>query len=200
MKRAAAVVAVALLLTACGTSASARLAKDLIPARALQSAPWSLRVASNGRTQNPFGVPPSGAPAETAATRSDAVATRQWVHGSGALASGALPDGIFSVIDTASRFRSPTDAQALLADLARQYRTGSSEPVAGASGATAYTAPFASGVPGGQVTGRQELVVIPRGAYVFTVLVVGGGSRPTSSDAQTLATLQAAAIPASLPR
>jgi hypothetical protein len=41
-------------------------------------------------------------------------------------------------------------------------------------------------------------VIFVRGAYVFTVLVVGGGSRPTSSDAQAVATLQAASIPASL--
>jgi hypothetical protein len=60
------------------------------------------------------------------------------------------------------------------------------------------TAPFTFDIPGGQVTGHEELVIIVRGAYVFTVLVVGGGSRPTSSDAQALATLQAAAIPASL--
>ena len=53
-------------------------------------------------------------------------------------------------------------------------------------------------VPGGHVTGREELVIMRRGAYVFTVLVVGGGSRPTPSDGQALATLQAATIPASL--
>lgn len=60
------------------------------------------------------------------------------------------------------------------------------------------TAPFGADVPGGRATGHEELVVIERGRYVFTVLMVGGGSRPTSSDAQALATLQAAAIPASL--
>jgi hypothetical protein len=90
------------------------------------------------------------------------------------------------------------DARALVADLSSGYGTGSSQPVAGSPGATLLTAPFTSDIPGGQVTGHEELVVIERGAYVFTVLVVGGGSRPTSSDAQALATLQAAAIPASL--
>ena len=85
-----------------------------------------------------------------------------------------------------------------MADLSSAYGTGSSQPVAGATGATLLRAPFTSDVPGGQVTGHDELVVIERGPYVFTVLVVGGGSRPTSSDAQALATLQAAAIPASL--
>jgi hypothetical protein len=85
-----------------------------------------------------------------------------------------------------------------VADLSRGFGTRSSQPVAGIPGAALLTAPFIFDIGGGQVTGREELVVIERGTYVFTVLVVGGGSRPTSSDAQALATLQAAAIPASL--
>jgi hypothetical protein len=166
---------------------------------ALQSAAWGLRIASGGRTLNPFGVQPSGAPLGTAnVARARAVAIRQWVHGSGALTSGPLPEGIFSVIDRAAHFRSAADARALAADLSSGYATGSPEPVAGTPGATLLTAPFTFGLPGGQGTGHEELVVIERGAYVFTVLVVGGGSRPTSSDAQALATLQAASIPASL--
>jgi hypothetical protein len=60
------------------------------------------------------------------------------------------------------------------------------------------TAPFIFDLPDGRVTGREELVIIDRGAYVFTVLVVGGGSRPTVADAQSVATLQAAAIPATV--
>lgn len=71
--------------------------------------------------------------------------------------------------------------------------------VTGIPGAALLTAPFTFDVPGGgQITGHEDLVIIMRGAYVFTVLVVGGGSRPTSSDAQALATLQAAAIPPTL--
>jgi hypothetical protein len=166
---------------------------------ALQSAAWGLRVASSGRTLNPFGIPPSGAPLRTGSIApADAVAVRQWVHGSGALTTGPLPEGIFSIIDRAAHFRSAADALTLLADLASGFGTGSSQPVAGIPGASLLTAPFTFDIPGGQVTGHEELVIIVRGAYVFTVLVVGGVTRPTSSDAQALATLQAATIPASL--
>jgi hypothetical protein len=188
-----------LVVSGCGASPSARISKDLIPVPALQSMAWGLRIASSGRTLNPFGLQPSGAPLGTASIASaEAVAIRQWVHGSGALTTGPLPEGIFSVIDRAAHYRSAADALALLADVSSGFGTGSSQPVAGIPGATLLTAPFAFDIPGGQVTGRQALVIIVRGAYVFTVLVVGGGSRPTSSDAQALATLQAATIPASL--
>jgi hypothetical protein len=194
-----ATVGVALVVSACGASPSARLSKDLIPVPTLQSTAWGLRLASSGRTLNPFGVAPSGAPlSATNTTRAKAVAVRQWFHGSAALATGPLPEGIFSVINRATKFRSAADAQALLADLSSGYGTGSSQAVAGGLGATLLTAPFTSDIPGGQVIGHEDLVVIERGAYVFTVLVIGGGSRPTSSDAQALATLQIAAIPASL--
>ena len=191
----------ALVVSACGASPSARLSKDLIPGSAVQPAAWGLRItkASSGHTLNPFGAQSSGAPLGTPNISAKAVAIRQWIHGSGSVTTGPLPEGIFSVIDRAAQYRSAADARALLADLAGGYGTGSSRPVAGIPGAAALTAPFTFDIPGGQVTGREELVTIVRDAYVFTVLVVGGGSRPTSSDAQALATLQAAAIPASLP-
>jgi hypothetical protein len=148
---------------------------------------------------NPFGVQASGAPIGTAKTpNAKAVATRQWIHGSGALATGPLPEGIFSVIDRSAHFRSAADAQALLTDLSNSYGTGSSQPVAGSPGTTIFTAPFTSPISGGQITGNEKLVTIQRGANLFTVLIIGGGTRPTSSDAQTLAALQAAAIPASV--
>ena len=187
------------MVTACGSSPSARLAKDLIPVRDLQSAAWGLRITSRGNTLNPFGLKPSGSSLDTATIASaDAVAIRQWTHGSGALTAGPLPEGLFSVIDSAAHFRSAADARALLADLSSGYGAGSSEPVAGLAGATLLVAPFNFDVPGGRVTGHEDLAIVERGAYVFTVLAVGGGSRPTSSDARALATLQAAAIPASL--
>ncbi|HZQ85534.1 MAG TPA: hypothetical protein VFA83_11880 [Acidimicrobiales bacterium] len=189
----------ALLVSACGTSASARLAKDLIPAPALESPAWGLRVASNGRALNPFGIQPSGAPlAPAIVSKAKTVASRQWVHGDGALRAGPLPESIFSVIDQATQFGSAAGANALVTALSGAYGSSSSQPVAGTPGATVLTAPFAADVPGGQVTGREELVVVERGAYVFTVLVVGGGSRPTAADAQALASLQAKAVPASL--
>jgi hypothetical protein len=195
----AAMVCAALVGSACGASASAHLSKDLIPVPSLQSAAWGLRAASNGRTLNPFGVQSSGAPIGTAnIATAKVVAIRQWVQGSGALRAGPLPEGIFSVIDQAAHFRSAAGARALVADLSGAYGTSSSQPVAGAPGATVLTAPFTARVPDGQVTGREELVIVERGAYVFTVLVVGGGSRPTSADAHALASLQAEAAPASL--
>ena len=190
---------VALGVSACGASASARLSNDLIPVSAVQSAPWGLRIASSAHALNPYGVQPSGASLATAnAARAEAVATRQWVDGSGALATGPLPEGILSIIDSAAHFRSAADAEALVADLSSGYGTRSSQPVAGSPGTTLLSAPFTAAVPGGHITGHQELVVIERGGYVFTVLVVGGGSRPTASDAHALATLQSAAIPAPL--
>ena len=115
------------------------------------------------------------------------------------MTTGPLPEGIFSVIDRGAQYRSAADAQALLADLSSGFGTGSSQPVAGIPGATLLRAPFTFNTPGAQITSREELVVIVRGAYLFTVLVVGGGSRSSSSDAQALAALQSAAIPASLP-
>jgi hypothetical protein len=103
----AATAGVALVVSACGASPSASLSKDLIPVPALESAAWGLRIASSGRTLNPFGVQPSGAPLGTAKIASaEAVAIRQWIHGSGTLTTGPLPDGIFSVIDRAAHFRS----------------------------------------------------------------------------------------------
>lgn len=195
----AAAAAVALVAAACGASPSARLSKDLIPAQALQSADWGLRLASHGQTQNAFGVAPSGRTLGAASiARAKALATRQWIHGSGALPPGPLQEGIASVIDTAAQFGSAADAQALVADLSNGYGAGSSQPIPAVPDASLQTAPFTADVPGGQVTGREALVVIERGAYVFTVLVVGGGSRPTPTDAQALARLQVAAIPASL--
>jgi hypothetical protein len=144
-------------------------------------------------------VQPSGAPLGTPNIASaKAVAIRQWIHGSGTVTTGPLPEGIFSVIDRAAQYRSAADAQAVLADLSSGFGTGSSQPVAGLAGATLLTAPFTFDVLGGRLTGHEDLVIIERGDYVFTVLVVGGGSRPTSSDAQALGTLQAAAIPASV--
>ena len=187
------------LVAACGASPSARLSKDLIPVPSLQSAAWGLRIASSGRTLNPFGVAPSGRSLGTTnIIHAETVATRQWIHGSGALTPGTLPDGVLSVIDSAARFRSAAGARALVADLLSAYGPASSKPIPGTPGAILLTAPFTSDVLGGQVTGREALVVIERGGYVFTVLVVGGGSRPTSTDAQALARLQAAAIPPSL--
>ena len=194
----ATVASVALLVgAACGTSASAQLSKDLIPVSALQSKAWGLRKASSGRTLNPFGIGPSGAPVG-ANIAAEVVAVRQWVHGSGALTSGPLPEGIVSVIDSGARFRSAAGANALVAALSSGYGPGSSQPVAGSPGATVLTAPFTSAVPGGRVTGHEQLMVIERGRYVFTVLVVGGGSRPRPADTLALARLQAAAIPAAL--
>jgi hypothetical protein len=197
----AATAGVALVVSACGASPSARLSKDLIPVLAIQPAAWGLRItkASSGQTRNPFGAQPSGAPLGTPNIASaNAIAVRQWIHGSGTVTTGPLPEGIFAVIDRAAHYRSAADAHALLADLSSGFGTGSSQPIAGIPGATLLTAPFTFDIPGGQVSGHEELVIIVRGAYVFTVLVVGGGSRPTSSDAQALATLQAATIPASL--
>jgi hypothetical protein len=197
----AATVGVALVVAACGASPSAGLSKDLIPVPASEPAAWGLRItkASSGQTLNPFGVQASGAPIATPdIARATAVASRQWIHGSGAVTAGPLPEGIFSLIDRAAHYRSAAAAHALLADVSSGFGTGSSQPDAGIPGATLLTAPFIFDLPGGQVTGREDLVIFVRGAYVFTVLVVGGGSRPTSSDAQAVATLQAASIPASL--
>jgi len=192
-------VGAALVVSACGASPSARLSKDLIPASALQSAAWGLRIASSGRTLNPFGLQPSGAPLDTAnIAGAEAVATHQWIHGPGTLTAGPMPEGIFSVIDRVAHFASAADAGALTAALSSGYGTGSSQPIAGIPGATLLTAPFNFDTPDGRGTGHEELVIIERGAYVFTVLVVGGGSRPTSADAQALAMLQASAMPASL--
>jgi len=167
---------------------------------ATQPAAWGLRITkAGGQTLHPFGAQQSGAPIGTPDIASaKAIAIRQWIHGSGPVTTGPLPEGIFSVIDRAAQYRSAADANALLADLSSGFGTGSSQPIAGIPGATLLTAPFAFDIPGGQLTGHEELVIFVRGAYVFTVLVVGGGSRPTSSDAQALAALQAAAIPASL--
>jgi hypothetical protein len=197
----AATAAVALVVSGCGVSPSARLAKNLIPVLATEPAAWGLRItkASSGQTVNPFGAQPSGVPLDTPNIASPkVVAIRQWIHGSDPVTTGPLPEGIFAVIDRAAQYPSAADAQALLGDLSSGFGTGSSQPVAGIPGATLLTAPFTFNIPGGEVTGHEELVIIARGAYVFTVLVVGGGSRPTSSDAQALATRQAAAIPASL--
>jgi hypothetical protein len=192
---AAATAGVALVVSACGASPGARLSKDLIPVAATQPAAWGLRAASRGQPLNPFGAQPSGAPIGTPnVAGAKAVASRQWVQGSGAVTTGPLPEGIFSVIDRAAHYRSAADARALVAGVSSAFGTGSSQPVAGVPGATLLTAPFTFDVGGGQITGREELVVILRGAYVFTVLVVGGGSRPTSSDAQALGALQAATI------
>jgi hypothetical protein len=47
---------------------------------------------------------------------------------------------------------------------------------------------------GGPPAGHEELVIIERGSYVFTVQLSGGGSRPNPSDARALAILQAAAM------
>ena len=194
------IAGVVLVVSACGASPSARLSKDLIPVPALQQTSWGLRIAeASGQTRIPFGVQPSGAPLDTSNIASaEAVAIRQWIHGSGTLTAGPLPEGIFVVIDRGAHYRSVADAHAVLADLSSGFGTGPSQPVAGIPGATLLTAPFTFEAPGGQITGHQELVIIMRGAYVFTVLVVGGGSRPTSSDAQALATRQATAIPVSL--
>lgn len=197
----AATAGVALVVSACGVSPSARLSKDLIPVLATQPAAWGLRItkSSAGQTLNPFGAQPSGAPLRTPnVATATAIAIRQWIHGSGTVTTGPLPDGIFSVIDRAAHYRGPADAHALVADLSRGFGTGSPQPIAGIPGATLLTAPFTFDLPSGAVTGHEDLVIIVRGAYVFTVLVVGGGSRPTSSDAQAVATRQAAAIPASL--
>jgi hypothetical protein len=194
-------VGVALVVAACGASPSAGLSKDLIPVLTGQPAAWGLRItkASSGQTLNPFGAQPSGAPLGTPnVANATAVATRQWIHGAGMVTAGPLPEGIFSVIDRAAHYRSAADAHAVLVDLSSGFGSVSSLPVEGIPGATLLTAPFTFDTPGGQVTGHEELVIIVRGAYVFTVLVVGGGSRPGSADAQALATLQAAAIPASL--
>jgi hypothetical protein len=160
-----------------------------------------LRIAkaSSGQILNPFGAQASGAPLATPDIASaTAVTSRQWIHGSGAVGTGPLPEGIFSLIARAAHYRSAADARALLADLSSGFGTGSSQAVAGIPDATLLTAPFTFDIPGGEVTGREDLVVFVRGAYVFTVLVVGGGSRPNSSDARAIATLQAATIPASL--
>jgi hypothetical protein len=192
---------VALVVSACGASPSARLSKDLIPVQAPQPAAWGLRIAkaSSGQTLNPFGAQPSGAPVGTPnIAGAEAIAIRQWIHGSAAVTTGPLPEGMFSVIDRAAHYRTVADSQALVADLSSGFGTGSAQPVAGIPGATLLTAPFIFDIPGGQLNGHEDLVIIVRGAYVFTVLAVGGGSRPTSSDAQSLATLQAAAIPPSL--
>jgi hypothetical protein len=195
----AATACIAFVVSACSVSPSARLSKDLIPVSATQPAAWGLRIASGGQTLNPFGAQPSGAPLGTPSIASpQAVAIRQWIHGSGTVTAGPLPEGIFSVIDRAAQYPSAADARALLADLSSGFGTGSSQPVAGLAGATLLTAPFTFDVLGGRLTGHEDLVIIERGDYVFTVLVVGGGSRPTSSDAQAFATLQAEAIPATL--
>jgi hypothetical protein len=187
------------LVAGCGASPSGRLAKDLIPIGALEAPAWGLRAASKGRTLNPFGVATSGTPIAVSDTAQPAAAaTRQWVHGSGAIGPGPLPDGVFTVIDRAAHFRSASEADAFVADLSRGYGSDAARPVAGTAGATLSVAPFTSRVPGGLVTGHEDLVVIARGGYVFTVLVVGGGTRPSASDAQAVAALQAAAIPDSL--
>jgi hypothetical protein len=106
---------------------------------ATQPAAWGLRItkASSGQTRNPFGAQPSGAPLGTPNIASaKAVAIRQWIHGSGPVTTGPLPEGIFSVIDRAAHYRSAADAHALLADLSSGFGTGSSQPVAGIPGAT----------------------------------------------------------------
>lgn len=194
----AAVIAVVAIASACAASPSARLSKDLIPVPALQAPPWGLRIASSGRTLNPFGVAPAGGSLSTNIARAKTVATRQWVRGPRALAAGPLPDGVTSVIDTAAHFASTAEAQAFVADLSNGYGSGTSRSVPGSPGAVMLTAPFTAAVPGGRLTGNQELVVIARGAHVFTVLLVGGGSRPTPADAEALARLQAGAIPPSV--
>jgi hypothetical protein len=155
--------------------------------------------ASSRQTVNPFGLQQSGTPLATAnVADARAVAVRQWVHGPGPVAAGPLPEGIFAVIDRAADYPSESDAHTLLADLSKGFGSAPAQPVAGIPGANVLSAPFAFNVPGGQVTGHEELVTIERGAEVFTVLLVGGGSRPTASDARTVAALQVAALPASL--
>jgi hypothetical protein len=192
---------VALVVSGCSPSPSARLSKDLIPVPALQAAAWGVRItkSSSAQTVHPFGAQPSGAPlgAPNSAVAT-VVATRQWIHSSGPVTAGPLPEGIFSVIDRAAHYRSAADAHSLEAYLSSGFGAESSQPLTGIPGATLLAAPFTFDIPGGQITGREELVIIVRGAYAFTVLVVGGGSRPTSSDAQALAGMQASMIPGSL--
>jgi hypothetical protein len=190
-------LAAALGLSACTPSANARLAKNLIATSALERPPWNMHHGS-GETLNPYGFTPSGVPLRMpedvpeVIQGPNAAAVRQWVPHLTGLASGPLPDAVFSVIDRAARFKIAGDAHAFATVLARGYG-GDAQPVEGVAAARVLTAPFV-GVPGGRATGRECLIVIDQRFALFTVLIVGGGSHPTDDEVRSLAKLQAAAI------
>jgi hypothetical protein len=200
-----AVVAFAVLAaTSCssGSSAVDTLAKHLIAVSALEQPAWGLRLQKAKSTGRDFGVPtradlgaqPSGSPPTTLPlAKAKAVVTRQWIRGSGQVA-GRLPEGVLTVSDLGAQFPSVADADAFVVELSAGAAGGRPTPVEGVSGATYFGAPLPSSVTGGEPLGRQDVVILRRGSYVFTVAITGGGSRPSAADAKTLAMLQSSAM------